>query len=87
MEVTRTFDLLERYKELYSFKDDALACKLNGEWIKYSSLDYINYCNYLSYGLLALGLKKGDKIITIGLRKIILSFGINTCLKAIHLHP
>lgn len=65
MEVTRTFDLLERYKELYSFKDDALACKLNGEWIKYSSLDYINYCNYLSYGLLALGLKKGDKVANI----------------------
>ncbi len=65
MEVTRTFDLLERYKELYSHKDDALACKVNGEWVKYSSPDYINYCNWISYGLMALGLKKGDKVANI----------------------
>ena len=65
MEVTRTFDLLERYMELFAHKDDALACKVNGEWVKYSSLDYVNYCNFISYGLLALGLKKGDKVATI----------------------
>lgn len=65
MEVTRTFDLLERYKELFSYKDDALACKMNGKWFKYSASDYINNCYYLSLGLLALGLKKGDKIVNI----------------------
>lgn len=65
MEVTRTFDLLSRYAELYAHKDDALACKVNGNWVKYSTADYINNATYISHGLLALGLKKGDKIATI----------------------
>lgn len=64
MNITRTFDLLDRYKELYPM-DNALVGKENGEWVKYSSQDYINYSNWVSYGLLALGFKKGDKIATI----------------------
>ncbi|MCK5168252.1 MAG: long-chain fatty acid--CoA ligase [Bacteroidales bacterium] len=64
MNVTRTFDLLDRYQELYNI-DDALAGKENGKWVKYSSADYINNANFVSYGLLALGFKKGDKIATI----------------------
>ncbi len=64
MNITRTFDLLDRYKELYQI-EDALAGKENGKWVKYSSQDYINYANWVSYGLLALGFKKGDKIATI----------------------
>ncbi|MCD4834782.1 MAG: long-chain fatty acid--CoA ligase [Bacteroidales bacterium] len=64
MNITRTFDLLDRYKELYQM-EDALAGKQNGKWVKYSSQDYINYANWISYGLLALGFKKGDKIATI----------------------
>lgn len=64
MHITRTFDLLDRYKELYPM-DDALAGKQNGEWVKYSTEDYIHLSNLVSYGLLALGYKKGDKIATI----------------------
>lgn len=64
MEITRTFDLLERYKEMY-LMEDALAGKQDGVWVKYSSQDYINYANYVSSGLLSLGYKKGDKIATI----------------------
>ena len=64
MKVTRTFDLLNQYKEKYH-KEDALAGKENGEWVKYSSEQYINFANLISYGLLAIGLKKGDKIATI----------------------
>jgi len=64
MEITRTFDLLERYKELYPM-EAALAGKQDGVWVKYSSQDYINYANYVSCGLLSLGYKKGDKIATI----------------------
>jgi len=64
MEITRTFDLLERYKELYPM-EDALAGKQDGAWVKYSSADYINYSNFVSCGLLSLGYKKGDKIATI----------------------
>jgi len=64
MIVTRTFDLLDRYNEQF-IKEDVLAGKQNGEWIKYSTQDYIDYSNNISYGLLALGFKKGDKIATI----------------------
>lgn len=65
MEVTRTFDFLQRYQEKFLHKDDALAGKVNGQWVKYSSQQYIENSNFVSYGLLALGLKKGDKIATI----------------------
>jgi len=64
MNITRTFDLLKLYEEKY-IKDDVLAGKQNGEWVKYSSKDYVDYSNLVSYGLLALGFKKGDKIATI----------------------
>ena len=39
MEITRTFDLLDHLVEQYP-KDDILAGKVNGEWVKYSSHDY-----------------------------------------------
>ena len=64
MNVTRTFDLLERYKELF-VKDDALCFKHNGTWIKYSTQQYIDYSYQFSYGLHEAGLRKGDKIITV----------------------
>ncbi len=65
MNVERTFDLLDRYREKYIDKDDALCGKLHGVWIKYSSRDYIDYSYNFSYGLLELGVRKGDKIITV----------------------
>lgn len=65
MSITRTFDLLQQYKDNYFQKEDALAGKVNGQWVKYSSAEYINNSNFISYGLLALGIKKGDKIATI----------------------
>jgi long-chain acyl-CoA synthetase len=64
MEVTRVFDLLDRYLEKFP-KDDALAGKEEGEWMKYSTRSYVDISNYISYGFLALGVKKGDKIATI----------------------
>ncbi len=64
MEVKRIFDLLNRYAEKYP-KDDVLAGKKDGEWIKFSEKDYIRYSNLFSYGLLALGFKRGDKIATV----------------------
>ena len=65
MEPTRTFDLLENYKQEFAYKDDAIAAKEQGFWVKYSSTDYVTNSNYVSYGLLALGLKKGERIATI----------------------
>lgn len=64
MEVTRTFDLLDRYRELF-IKDDALCCKKNGEWIRYSTGEYIDNSYNFCYGLYETGFRKGDKIITI----------------------
>lgn len=64
MEITRTFDLLNLYREKYRM-DDALAGKDKGMWIRYSSDQYIDFAQNVSYGLLAMGLKKGDKVCTI----------------------
>jgi long-chain acyl-CoA synthetase len=64
MEIRRTFDLLDRYREQF-MKDDALAVKQNGKWIKFSTQQYINYSYHFSLGLLTRGFKKGDKIASI----------------------
>lgn len=61
MENFRLFDLLHRLKELPP-KEDALAAKENGVWRKYSTQEYIDNVNHLSYALLNLGCKPGDKI-------------------------
>ena len=62
--ITRTFDLLDHLTTNYP-KDDILAGKVNGEWVKYSSHDYYKFAHYLAYGFCEIGLKPGDKVITI----------------------
>ena len=67
MEVIRIFDLLEKFKEAQTANPNAignvaLAHKVQGEWKTYSVDEYIEYSNYVSYGLLQLGVKPGDKI-------------------------
>ena len=64
MKVLRTFDIVSQLVEKYS-KEDALAIKRNGKWEKFSTAEYKKQVDLVSYGLLALGFKKGDKIITI----------------------
>lgn len=64
MEVTRIFDLLDRFHGNFA-RPDALAAKRNNEWVKFSTLDYIEFSNYFSYGIMELGFTKGDKIATI----------------------
>jgi len=64
MKVSRTFDLLERLQKEFP-KKDALVGKINGEWKYFSTDDYVENTNLLSYGLLKLGFKKGDKIATV----------------------
>lgn len=61
MENFRLFDLLHRLKGLAP-KEDALAAKENGLWRKYSTQEYIDTVNYLSYAFLQLGIRPGDKI-------------------------
>jgi long-chain acyl-CoA synthetase len=64
MEITRTFDILELYREKY-VKDDAFGAKENDKWVTYSSAQYIENASLISCGLLAFGLKKGDRAVTI----------------------
>ena len=65
MSVTRIFDLLKRYRELYPQKPDALAAKVNGEWVKVSTASFLDSAESMSYGFLQRGVQTGDKIVTI----------------------
>ncbi len=64
MEVRRLFDILERNLTEFPL-EDAICGKENGTWVKYSTQEYVNRVNYISYGLMQLGIKKGDCIATI----------------------
>ncbi len=65
MEITRTFDMLDQIGEKYGNKTDILAARANGDWKKYSSQEYVKTAYAIAYGLMAIGLKRGDKIVTI----------------------
>lgn len=66
MEVTRLFDIPERYAVLCPGKTDALAGRdEKGEWRTYTTEEYVENSNYISYGLMKLGVNKGDKIASI----------------------
>ena len=62
MEVTRLFDLLKNYLEKYPNQDTALACKREGSWLKVSIQEYVEQTNNMSYGMLKMGIKPGDKV-------------------------
>lgn len=64
MEVTRTFDIIRHTHEKYP-REDMYSGKQDGIWVKYSSADVIENTDLVSYGLLSMGLVKGDKIGTI----------------------
>ncbi|MCD6179484.1 MAG: long-chain fatty acid--CoA ligase [Bacteroidales bacterium] len=64
MEVTRTFDILERMRQNF-MTDDALAVKRNKKWDIFTSQEYLDNAYDFAYGLLALGYKKGEKIGTV----------------------
>lgn len=61
MSVTRIFDILPQLKEKFN-KPDALAAKENGIWVKYSTQQFIDNVNNLSYGIHNLGVEREDKI-------------------------
>ncbi len=62
MEPTRTFDLLTRMQNKFADKTDVVAGKEDGKWHRYSVPEYIDYCNWVSFALLSMGIKKGDKV-------------------------
>ncbi|MCF8301625.1 MAG: long-chain fatty acid--CoA ligase [Bacteroidales bacterium] len=63
--VTRIFDLLELYRNEFSGRETAFTEKQEGQWRIYSAGDYVNLVDKLSAGILALGLKPGDKVATV----------------------
>jgi long-chain acyl-CoA synthetase len=62
MDVTRLFDILDNYLESYPNQDAALVCKRDGEWKKFSIQKYTELTNNMSYGMLKMGIKPGDKV-------------------------
>jgi long-chain acyl-CoA synthetase len=68
MEITRTFDIIEWNFTKYPRKD-MYGGKVDKDWITYSTEDVHNYVNWVSYGLMSMGYKKGDKIATITANK------------------
>ena len=64
MTPTRNFDLLERFTTLFPGRN-SLAEKIDGRWQFYTSEDYSQIDRQFAYGLLELGYRKGDKIMTV----------------------
>ena len=64
IKVTRIFDFPAYQLENYKIPD-ALVTKVNNEWIKTSTADYVEQSNHISRGLLRLGVQKNDKIAVI----------------------
>ena len=60
--VTRLFDILERYQELFPNQQVALAGKQGDEWQKYSLQEYVDIANCLSYAMIELGIAPNDKV-------------------------
>lgn len=65
LSVERTFDLLDLYSTEYSSKRVALGGKDSNGWYTYSAKEYVDYVNNLSYGLLSIGVNRGDKVATV----------------------
>jgi long-chain acyl-CoA synthetase len=64
MTIKRTFDIADKMKA-NSPKTTVLSVKRNGKWDDFTGEDFVEYRDNFSLGLLALGFKKGDKILTI----------------------
>ncbi|MVX36883.1 MULTISPECIES: AMP-dependent synthetase/ligase [Myroides] len=61
---TRLFDIPYLQRDHFPLSD-ALVTKVNGEWVKTSSEEYVNKANAISRALLRLGIKENDKIAVI----------------------
>lgn len=64
MKLERNFDILDQNIKEHNYKI-ALSIKRNGRWENFSTDEYKEMADNFSFGLLAMGFKKGDKILTI----------------------
>ncbi|HSV87293.1 MAG TPA: long-chain fatty acid--CoA ligase [Bacteroidales bacterium] len=65
MEVTRLFDIPARYAQLCPGKKDALAGRDESGWKTYTTEEFVSNCDFVSFGLMKLGVKKGEKVASI----------------------
>jgi len=78
MDVRRSFDILP-YQLATFAKTDALAAKINGQWLLFSTQQVQDQTNLVSLGLQALGLQRGDKVALISMNRpewMLADFGI-----------
>lgn len=61
MKPTRLFDIPYRQLELFP-KDDAFTMKVNGEWKKTSTQEFVDKSRQLAKGLIALGVQPGERV-------------------------
>ena len=79
MDVRRAFDILT-HQIAESPKKDALASKIDGQWVPISSQQLLDQANQVSLGLVSLGLKRGDKVAIISMNRpewMLADFGIS----------
>jgi long-chain acyl-CoA synthetase len=65
MEMTRVFDILDELLGICPEKEDMLVGIDKVGHSRYSVRDYVEQVENTSYGLMALGLKKGDHVVTV----------------------
>lgn len=68
-EVRRIFDIVDYLQEHFPKKNDVFGGKRNGVWFIFSSYDYREYVDAISYSLIEYGFKKGDKILSVSSNK------------------
>ncbi len=79
MDVRRAFDILP-HQLAESPKSDALAAKIDGQWVPLSSQQVQDQANLVSLGLISLGLRHGDKVAIISMNRpewMLADFGIS----------
>ncbi len=65
--ITRIFQIEQAIRKFDS--DCVVAGKENGSWKKYSAKEFIQWTDALAYGLINLGIKKGDRVSIISVNR------------------
>jgi len=65
MIIRRIFDILENYKINFPEKQDVFSVGRDGKWVVFSQNDYYKTSRFVSIGLLSLGLRPSDTVLSI----------------------